>query len=63
MMKILIVDDSTFSQRTIANLIKRFWGNIEIYFARHRKKGFISKRMNEENTQLVCEIIRKDVNE
>lgn len=41
MMKILIVDDSTFSQRTTANLIKKFLDNIEIYFSSDGKEGFI----------------------
>jgi CheY-like chemotaxis protein len=41
MIKILIVDDSIFSQRTIANLMKKFLNNIEIYFANDGKEGFI----------------------
>lgn len=41
MMKILIVDDSVFSQKTTAKLIKNFLGNdIEIYFASDGKDGF-----------------------
>ena len=41
MIKILIVEDSIFSQKTTANLIKKFLCNIEIYFANDGKEGFI----------------------
>lgn len=41
MIKILIVDDSIFSQKTTASLIKRFLNNTEIYFAKDGKEGFI----------------------
>lgn len=40
MIKILIVDDSVFSQKTTANLIKRILGDVEIYFANDGKEGF-----------------------
>ncbi len=124
MMKILIVDDSVFSQKTTAKLIKNFLGSdIEIYFANDGKDGlkkykdirpdytfldllmpklngqdllklikelnneakvfivsadvqksvrteieecdilaFINKPFNEEKAQLVCDMIRKDIN-
>lgn len=125
MIKILIVDDSVFSQKTTANLIKKILGsNVEIYYAKDGKDGFkkykdinpdytfldllmpelngqqllklikeldnevkvfivsadvqksvrteieehdvlafINKPFNEEKAQLVCDIIRKDINE
>lgn len=123
MLKILIVDDSVFSQKTTANLIKKMLGEVEIHFASDGKEGFeqykkinpdyafldllmpklngqglltlikeldkdakifivsadvqksvrteieehdvlafINKPFNEEKAQLVCEIIRKDIN-
>lgn len=125
MIKILIVDDSVFSQKTTANLIKKILGSsVEIYYAKDGKDGFkkykdikpdyafldllmpelngqqllklikeldneakvfivsadvqksvrteieehdvlafINKPFNEEKAQLVCEMIRKDINE
>lgn len=125
MIKILIVDDSVFSQKTIANLIKKILGgSVEIYYAKDGKDGFkkykdikpdytfldllmpelngqqllklikeldneakvfivsadvqksvrteieehdvlafINKPFNEEKAQLVCDMIRKDINE
>lgn len=41
MIKVLIVDDSIFSQRVTANLIKKFLKNTEIYFASDGKEGFM----------------------
>lgn len=41
MLKILIVDDSIFSQKTTANLIKKFLKDVEISFASDGKEGFI----------------------
>ena len=40
MVKILIVDDSNFSQKVAANLIKRFLDNAEISFANDGQEGF-----------------------
>lgn len=40
MTKILIVDDSIFSQKITANLIKKFLDNIEIFFANDGEEGF-----------------------
>ncbi|MDR3598450.1 response regulator [Clostridium sp.] len=124
MIKILIVDDSVFSQKTTANLIKKVLdNNVEVYFAKDGKDGFkkykdimpdytlldllmpelngqgllklikelnneakvfiisadvqksvrteveeydvlafINKPFNEEKAQLVCDMIRKDIN-
>lgn len=39
-MKILIVDDSTFSQMITSNLIKKFIDNVEVYFASDGEEGF-----------------------
>lgn len=39
-MKILIVDDSSFSQRVAANCIKKYIKDCEIYFASDGKDGF-----------------------
>lgn len=39
MLKILIVDDSNFSQRTMANLIKKFLEDVDIYFANDGQEG------------------------
>lgn len=47
MIKILIVDDSNFSQRITANLIKKFLDNIDIYFANDGQEGLEAyKRTN-----------------
>lgn len=48
MIKILIVDDSNFSQRIIANLIKKFLDDdIDIYFANDGQEGLEAyKRIN-----------------
>ena len=40
MIKILIVDDSIFSQKVTANLIKKYLANTEIYFANDGQQGF-----------------------
>lgn len=40
MIKILIVDDSVFSQKITSNLIKKFINNTEIYFSNDGQKGF-----------------------
>lgn len=39
-MKILIVDDSAFSQIVTSNLIKKYIDNIDIYFAKDGNEGF-----------------------
>lgn len=39
-MKILIVDDSSFSQKINANMLKNFLGDVELYFANDGKEGF-----------------------
>jgi two-component system chemotaxis response regulator CheY len=41
MLKILIVDDSIFSQKIIANLIKSILTDVEISFANDGEEGFI----------------------
>lgn len=41
MIKILIVDDSIFSQKINANLIKKFLNKVEIFFANDGQDGFI----------------------
>lgn len=41
MLKILIVDDSIFSQKTASNLIKKFLKEVEFFFANDGKEGFI----------------------
>jgi len=41
MLKILIVDDSIFSQKVVANLLKKFMDDIEISFANDGEQGFI----------------------
>lgn len=46
MLKILIVDDSIFSQKTTANLIKKFLNNVEFFFAKDGKEGFIKYKNN-----------------
>lgn len=40
MIKILIVDDSIFSQKITSNLIRQFLSNAEIYFSNDGKEGF-----------------------
>lgn len=42
MLKILIVDDSVFSQKIAANLLKKFMNEIEISFANDGEQGFIA---------------------
>ncbi|NLP46455.1 MAG: response regulator [Epulopiscium sp.] len=39
-MKILIVDDSYFSQKTTANFIKKFLDSVDFEFAKDGKEGF-----------------------
>ena len=39
-MKLLIIDDSVFSQRMVASLIKKHLENAEIYFAKDGYEGF-----------------------
>lgn len=51
MIKILIVDDSNFSQRITANLIKKFLDDVEIYFANDGQDGLeVYKRINPDYT-------------
>lgn len=40
MLKILIVDDSNFSQKIISNLLKSFLDNAEFFFASDGREGF-----------------------
>lgn len=40
MLKILIVDDSNFSQKIISNLLKSFLDNAEFFFANDGREGF-----------------------
>ncbi|WP_446899690.1 response regulator [Clostridium sp. LBM24168] len=40
MIKILIVDDSIFSQKITSNLIKKFMNNVELFFACDGIEGF-----------------------
>lgn len=40
MVKILIVDDSNFSQKITSNLIKKFINDLEIYYANDGQEGF-----------------------
>lgn len=40
MIKILIVDDSIFSQKITSNLIRQFLSNAQIYFSSDGKEGF-----------------------
>lgn len=39
MIKILIVDDSNFSQRITANLVKKFLDDVDVYFANDGQEG------------------------
>lgn len=39
-MKLLIVDDSNFSQRIATNLIKKFLEDVELYYANDGAEGF-----------------------
>lgn len=39
-MKLLIIDDSVFSQRMVASLIKKHLENAELYFAKDGYEGF-----------------------
>lgn len=41
MIKVLIIDDSIFSQKITANLIRKFLDDIEIFFANDGQEGFI----------------------
>jgi Response regulator containing CheY-like receiver domain and AraC-type DNA-binding domain len=51
MIKILIVDDSNFSQRITANLIKKFLDGAEIYFANDGQDGLEAyKKINPDYT-------------
>ena len=38
-MKILIVDDSTFSRKILGNLVAKYLGDVEIYFAKDGQEG------------------------
>lgn len=40
MMKILIVDDSKFSQKTTCNLLNKFLNDVEFFFANDGEEGF-----------------------
>jgi len=40
-MKLLIIDDSVFSQRMVASLIKKHLENAEFYFAKDGEEGFL----------------------
>lgn len=39
--KILIIDDSVFSQKVTGNLIKKFLNDVEIYYAKDGQEGLI----------------------
>lgn len=41
MLKILIVDDSLFSQKMTANLLKKYLNNADIFFANDGQAGFL----------------------
>ena len=41
-MKILIVDDSNFSQKVTASLLKSNLSNVDLYFATNGEEGFAS---------------------
>lgn len=41
MIKVLIVDDSVFSQKITANLIKSFLNNVEFFFANDGEEGLV----------------------
>ena len=41
MLKVLIVDDSIFAQKTTANLIGKLLDDVEIFFAKDGEEGFI----------------------
>lgn len=45
MVKILIVDDSIFSQKTNANLMGKYLKDVQIYFAKDGEEGFIKYKM------------------
>lgn len=38
-MDILIIDDSAFSQRIIANLVQKYLEHVKIYFAKDGEEG------------------------
>lgn len=40
MLKILIVDDSVFSQKVTANLIRKYFSDVELYYANDGQDGF-----------------------
>ena len=40
MVKVLIVDDSIFSQKVSANLIRKYMNNVELTFANNGEEGF-----------------------
>lgn len=42
MLKILMVDDSVFSQKVAANLLKKVMGDIEISFANDGEQGYLA---------------------
>lgn len=51
MVKILIVDDSIFSQKITANLIKKYLPNVEIFFANDGQDGLVKyKEINPDYT-------------
>lgn len=41
MQKLLVVDDSVFSQKVTANLLKKYLGDVEIYFANDGEEGLV----------------------
>lgn len=46
-MKILIVDDSSFTQKINANMLKKFLDNVDMFFANDGNEGFdLYKKIN-----------------
>lgn len=72
MTKILIVDDSIFSQKITVNLLKKFLTNVEFYFANDGEEGyckykqvrpdflFLDLLMPKTNGKQLIEMIRQD---
>lgn len=61
MLKILIVDDSVFSQKITSNFIKKFLINVEFFFANNGKDGFI-KYKNIKPDYIFIDLLMPEVN-
>lgn len=61
MLKILIVDDSVFSQKITSNFIKKFLINVEFSFANSGKDGFI-KYKNIKPDYVFIDLLMPEVN-